>query len=139
MCPGLALAVGNLDLQFGFAWKPPSPVQVAAISDCFIAQAWSPQAKHRWGLTLAYSTQKTPGPAHPVDSYRSCWSTTTLLITAQLILHGRQRLVVSGHSQSLQLTGLGKSLILMPTTTKAQLQEGVLSPHEGCTSSAQFR
>ena len=31
---------------------------------------------------------------------------------AQLILHGKLRLVVSGHSQSLQLTGLGKSLPL---------------------------
>ena len=31
---------------------------------------------------------------------------------AQLILKGGQRLVVSGHSQSLQLTGLGKSLPL---------------------------
>ena len=32
---------------------------------------------------------------------------------AQLILHGGWRLVVSGHSQSLQLTGLGKSLPLI--------------------------
>ena len=31
---------------------------------------------------------------------------------AQLIIHRGQRLVVSGHSQSLQLTGLGKSLPL---------------------------
>ena len=32
--------------------------------------------------------------------------------SAQLILHKGQRLVVSGHSQFLQLTGLGKSLSL---------------------------
>ena len=32
---------------------------------------------------------------------------------AQLILHGGRRLVLSGHSQSLQLTGLGKSLPLI--------------------------
>ena len=31
---------------------------------------------------------------------------------AKLIRHGRRRLVVSGHNQSLQLTGLGKSLPL---------------------------
>ncbi|KAF6104389.1 hypothetical protein HJG60_011333 [Phyllostomus discolor] len=31
---------------------------------------------------------------------------------AQLILHGSGRLLVSGHSQSLHLTGLGKSLLL---------------------------
>ena len=34
------------------------------------------------------------------------------LAPTQLILHGWQRLVVSGHSQSLELTGLGKSLPL---------------------------
>ena len=32
---------------------------------------------------------------------------------AQLIFHGQQRLVVNSHSQSLQLTGLGKSLPLI--------------------------
>ena len=32
---------------------------------------------------------------------------------AQLILHGGRRVVVSGHSQSLLLTGLGKSLPLI--------------------------
>ena len=35
------------------------------------------------------------------------------LAPAQLILLGGQRLVVSGHSQSWQLTGLGKSLLLI--------------------------
>ena len=34
-------------------------------------------------------------------------------VLAQLILHGLWRLVISGHSQSLQLTGLGKSLPLI--------------------------
>ena len=34
-------------------------------------------------------------------------------VPAQLILQGRWRLVVSGHSQFLQLTGLGKSLPLI--------------------------
>ena len=29
-----------------------------------------PWAKHWWGLNLAGTTQETPGPAHPVDSYR---------------------------------------------------------------------
>ena len=33
-------------------------------------------------------------------------------VPAQLILHRGQRLVISGHSQSLQLTGLGKSFPL---------------------------
>ena len=55
---------------------------------------------------------------------------------AQLTLHGGQRFVVSGHSQSLHLTGLGKSL---PTAIKALLQEeGVPSPHKGSTSSTQL-
>ena len=32
------------------------------MSDCFVAQAGSPQGKHRWGLTLACTTWETPGP-----------------------------------------------------------------------------
>ena len=37
-----------------------------------------PLAEHRVGLTLACTTQETPESAHPVDSYRPRWSTTTL-------------------------------------------------------------
>ena len=36
---GLALEAGILGSQLGFAWESPSPAQVAATSDCFIAQA----------------------------------------------------------------------------------------------------
>ena len=50
---------------------------------------------------------------------------------AQLVLHGEQRLVVSGHSQSLQLTGLGMSL---PLTCQQQPR---LSYRGGCTQSTQ--
>ena len=63
--------------------------QVAAISDCFIPQAWWPWAKHRWGLTVAYTTQETPRPAHPVDSYRPQWSTTTLPLHSWASTEGR--------------------------------------------------
>ena len=53
--------------------------------------------------TVKGQTQRAPEP---------CWrkSSSVEWASAQLILHGRQRLVVSGHSQSLQLTDLGKSL-----------------------------
>ena len=47
-----------------------NPAQVAAFSDCFIAQEGWPWENHRWGLTLACTTQETPGPAHPRSSYR---------------------------------------------------------------------
>ena len=47
----------------------------------------------------------------------------------QLILHGGQRLAVSGHSQSLQVTGLSKSLPLILAATKAQLQEEGIPTH----------
>ena len=78
--PGLALAAASLDSQLGFAWESPGPAQVAAISDCFIAQAGWPQAEHWWGLTLTCTTWETPEAAHPVDSYRLHQSTTTLLL-----------------------------------------------------------
>ena len=64
------------DLQVGFFWRSPSPAQVASISDCFITQAGWPWAKYRWGLTLACTTGETPGPAHPIDSYRPRWNGT---------------------------------------------------------------
>ena len=64
------------------------------------------------GVTLAFTTQETPELAHPVDSYRPCWCTHHPT-PAQLILYGVQKSVVSGHRQSLQLTGLGKSLLLI--------------------------
>ena len=63
---------------------------------------------------------------------------------ANLIFHGGQRFVLSGHSQSVQLPGLGIFLSFLsfadlPTAIKAQLQEeGILSPHKGWTSSAQL-
>ena len=62
------------------------------------------------------------------------------LVPAQLILHERQRLVDSGHSQSLPAECLGLiPPIDLPKAIKAQLQEeGVLSPHEGCTVSTQL-
>ena len=89
----------------------PNPAQIAAISDCFTAQAEWPWAKHRWELTLAYTSWETLGPAHPVDSYRPQGAPPPC--PAQLILHRGQRLVLSSYSQSLQLTGLGKSLPLI--------------------------
>ena len=59
----MELAAVSLDSQLGYAWESPSPAQVATISDCFIAQAGWPQAKHRLGLNLACTTWETPGPA----------------------------------------------------------------------------
>ena len=93
---------------------------------------------------MACTTQESPGPVHPVDSYRLCQSTTTQSppkmtrsrgnssklqsptevkscfvewAPAQLILHRGWRLVGSGQCQSLQLTNLGKSL---PLTSQQQ-------------------
>ena len=58
-------------------WESPSPAQVTAIPDCFIAHAEWPQAEHRRGLTLACTSRETPGPTHTMDRYRPCCSTTT--------------------------------------------------------------
>ena len=73
-----------------------------------------PGQKHMWGVTLACTTQETPEPAHPMDSGQlQIMMEHHLPAPAQLILHGGWRLVVSGLSQSLWLTGLGKSLPLI--------------------------
>ena len=76
-------------------------------------------------LRLLYSGSMAPGKTqvaadpglHHLGNPRACAGSGQLQTTsehhhpapAQLILHRGQRLVVSGHSQSLQLTGLGKS------------------------------
>ena len=54
------------------------PKYDTSISDCLIAQAVWPLEKHRCGLTLTYTTQKTPESMHPMDSYRQHRSTTTV-------------------------------------------------------------
>ena len=110
----MALAATSLDSQLGFTWQSPSPAQVAAISDCFIAQAGWLRTTHRWvGADLVL---QPPGKPQSVCTQ---WTATDhvgepppCLPHPQLILHGGWRLVVSGHSQSLLLIGLGKSLPL---------------------------
>ena len=57
----MVLAAASLDSQLDFTWESPSPAQVAAISDNFIAQAGWPQAKHRWRLTLLAPPGKPQG------------------------------------------------------------------------------
>ena len=52
-------------------------------------------------------------------------------VPAELILHGGQRFVFIGHSQSLQLTGLGKSLPLICQQQPGSTRRG------GCTQPTQ--
>ena len=87
---------------------------------------------------MACTTQETLGPVHPVDSYRPHWSTNHP-DPAQLILHGGWRLVVSGHSQSLQLTGLSKFLpLICQKQPKLNYKRKVHSAHKKrCISSIQ--
>ena len=55
-------------------------------------------------------------------------------VPAQLILHGWWRLVVSGHSQSLQLTGLNKSLpLICQQKPRLNYKRGVYSAHTKVT------
>ena len=68
-----------------------------------------PQAKHKWGLTLSCTTWGNPRTNKP-SAQLQIKSEHCHPAPAQRILHRGWRLVVSGHSQYLQLTGLGKSL-----------------------------
>ena len=108
--PGPAVAAASLVSQLGFAWESPSPAQVAAISDCFIAQAGQPWAEHRWGMTLACTSRETPGPHNQWTAIDHVRAPPPCPCKAD----PPQRVDVrdNGHSQSLQLTGLGKSLPL---------------------------
>ena len=104
-------AAASLDSQLGFPWEAPSPAQVAAISHCCTAQAGCPREKQ------VKADLRLHDPRYPRANAPSGQLQTTSEhhhpAPAQLIPHGGQRLVVSGHSQSSQLIGLGKSLPLI--------------------------
>ena len=132
MVPGLALATSSFGSQFGFAWESPSSAQLAVTLDCSIAQAGWPWAKHRLWQNLACTTQETSGSTHPVDSYRPL-SERHHPAPAQLILHVGWRFVVCGPSQSLQLTGLGKSFALIcQQQPRLNYKRRVYSVHMEC-------
>ena len=101
------------------------PRRGTAISDCFIAQAGAP-GKTQMGADLGLHHLGNPGACAPSGQLQ-----TTLEhdhpAPAQMTLLGGWGLVVNGHSQSFQLTGLA-----WPIAIKAQLQgEDELSPHNG--------
>ena len=104
----LALAAAKLESQLVFTWESPSPAQVAAISDCFVGYAGWPLAEHRVGLTLACTTQEIPGQSTQWTATDHVRAPPPCPCTAD----PPWREEVGGHSQSLQLTGLGKSLPL---------------------------
>ena len=68
--------------------------------------------KTQVGADLGLHHPGNPRASAPGEHLQTMWAYHHPA-PAQLILHRGQRLVVSGHSQSLQLTGLGKSLRLI--------------------------
>ena len=107
--PGPALATASLYPQLGFAWESPSPVQVAAI--CFIALQGAP-GKTQVGADIGLHDLGNPRASIPSGQLQTT-SEHRHPAPGQPILNGGWRLVVSGHSQSLQLTGLDKSFPLI--------------------------
>ena len=109
--PRLGTSSSQLWIIVWLAWKPQSPAQVGAICRLLCCSGWV-----ALGRTQVVAD---PGLQHLGNS-RACIPSGQLQTMlehhlpapAQLILHGGWRLVVSGHSQSLQLTGLGKFLPL---------------------------
>ena len=100
----------RLESQLVFTWNSPSPAQVAAISDCFVAHVGYPG--QNTGADLGLHNRGNPRATAPTGQLQTTWEHYHPA-PAQLILQGGWRLVVSGHSQALQLTGLGKFLPLI--------------------------
>ena len=100
-----------------------------------------PCAKHRRGLTLACTTQETPGPMHPVYNYGPhhhievpppCPCTADPLRRAEISGQWSEPVLAADWPEKIPPIDL-------PTETKAQLQKKrVLSLHEGCTLSTQL-
>ena len=63
---------GTSSNQPGFARESPSPIQVEAISECFVTQAGWSRGKTPMGSDFGLHHLETPRPAHPRDSYRPC-------------------------------------------------------------------
>ena len=59
--PGQALGAVKLNSQLAFAWESPSSAQVAAISDCFTAQAGGPRQNISGGRPWPAPPRKLQG------------------------------------------------------------------------------
>ena len=68
--------------------------------------------KTQMGANLGLHHLRNPRASTPSGQLQTTSGNTTTPSLSQLLAHRGWRLVVSGHSQSLQLTGLGKSLPL---------------------------
>ena len=131
--PGQQLAAASLHSQLGLTWESPSPAQVAIISDCFIVQTGWPWAKYRWELILACTNWETPGPAHPVDSYRPFQSTNTLPLHRWSSMGDRGWWSVVTASPCSWLAWVNPSHWPANSNQSPLQEEGVLSPHKGRT------
>ena len=88
-------------------------------------------------MNLAYTASETPGPAHPVNSYRPRGRTTPSPCTVDPL----RRVEVGGQwSQPVLAADWPGKIppIDLPTAIKQLQEEDVCSPHEGHTSSTQL-
>ena len=129
VAPGPALAAASVSSQLGFSWEYPGPAQVAATYRLFCRLCSMAPGRTQVGADLGLHHLGNLWANEPHGQLQ------TMLehhhpAPAQLILHGGQRLVVRGHSQSLQLTGLGKSLpLICQQQSKLNYKRRVFSAH----------
>ena len=95
--PGINSSLGS---QLEHSWAPPNLAQGVATYRLLCSFSRWPWTEHRWRLTLACISQEVPEPAHPVDSYRPCRSTTTQ--PPPQMTHSRGRL--RGHQSPAELS-----------------------------------
>ena len=81
MAPDPALAA-SLGSKLGFTWDPPSLTQAAAICTLFYSSCGVAPRITQVGADHGLHPRENPELVHPVHSYRSCRSTTTLTLTA---------------------------------------------------------
>ena len=82
-----------------------------------------PWEKHKWGADFSLHYPENPRASAPSGQLETK-SEHHHPAPAQLILHGGRRLVISCHSQCLQLTGLGRSLPLICQQQPSLLTRG---------------
>ena len=108
MSPRTSTSSSQPRFKLGFAWESPSPAQLAT-SHIALSSGRVTPGKTQVGIDLGLHLPGNPRSIRQLQTTLENHYTAS----AQLIYHRGHRVVVIGHTQSLQLTGLGKSLPLI--------------------------
>ena len=137
LCLLLSTSSSQPRFTLGFSWESPSPALVAAISRLLYSSGRVAPGETQVGADHGLHHLGNPRASAPSGQLQTM-SENHHPAPAQLIFHRGQKLVVNGHSQSLKLTGLGKTLPDIFQQQPRLTYKSILSPHSRFTWSTQL-